>query len=88
LQFVCVESFVTALVDMYPNIFRKKNRREALIVLISILSYLVGLVMLTEVFWAQTTCVVLAGPVCPPQQRRGGLAGGGVRAGAESRACW
>lgn len=60
LQFVCVESLVTALVDMYPTIFRKKNRRETLILVVSILSYLVGLVMLTEVFWAQTTCTVLA----------------------------
>ncbi|XP_074025100.1 sodium- and chloride-dependent GABA transporter 2 isoform X2 [Numenius arquata] len=47
-QFVCVESLVTALVDMYPTIFRKKNRRETLILMVSILSYLVGLVMLTE----------------------------------------
>ncbi|XP_075015122.1 sodium- and chloride-dependent GABA transporter 2 isoform X25 [Calonectris borealis] len=46
--FVCVESLVTALVDMYPTIFRKKNRRETLILLVSVLSYLVGLVMLTE----------------------------------------
>uniref|UniRef100_A0A6I8NTN7 Transporter n=1 Tax=Ornithorhynchus anatinus TaxID=9258 RepID=A0A6I8NTN7_ORNAN len=30
-QFVCVESLVTALVDMYPHVFRKKNRRETLI---------------------------------------------------------
>ncbi|XP_075015063.1 sodium- and chloride-dependent GABA transporter 2 isoform X20 [Calonectris borealis] len=47
-RFVCVESLVTALVDMYPTIFRKKNRRETLILLVSVLSYLVGLVMLTE----------------------------------------
>uniref|UniRef100_A0A8D2LYM2 Transporter n=1 Tax=Varanus komodoensis TaxID=61221 RepID=A0A8D2LYM2_VARKO len=47
-QFVCVESLVTAIVDMYPGIFRKKNRREMLILLVSILSYLVGLVMITE----------------------------------------
>nr|XP_021140423.1 sodium- and chloride-dependent GABA transporter 2 isoform X4 [Columba livia] len=47
-QFVCVESLVTAIVDMYPTIFRKKNRRETLILLVSILSFLVGLVMLTE----------------------------------------
>lgn len=71
LQFVCVESLVTALVDMYPTIFRKKNRRETLILLVSVLSYLVGLVMLTEVSWAQTTRMVLTG----------GLAGGGVHAG-------
>uniref|UniRef100_A0A8C1J3W3 Transporter n=1 Tax=Cyprinus carpio TaxID=7962 RepID=A0A8C1J3W3_CYPCA len=27
-QFVCVESLVTAMVDMYPTFFRQKNRRE------------------------------------------------------------
>nr|XP_033809093.1 sodium- and chloride-dependent GABA transporter 2-like isoform X2 [Geotrypetes seraphini] len=47
-QFVCVESLVTAIVDMYPNKFRKKNRRELLILFISISSFLIGLVMLTE----------------------------------------
>uniref|UniRef100_A0A8C8VMC6 Transporter n=1 Tax=Pelusios castaneus TaxID=367368 RepID=A0A8C8VMC6_9SAUR len=47
-QFVCVESLVTALVDMYPTIFRKQKRRETLILLVSVLSYLIGLVMLTE----------------------------------------
>lgn len=44
-----MESLVTALVDMYPGIFRKKNRREMLILIVSILSFLVGLVMITEV---------------------------------------
>ncbi|XP_017400891.1 sodium- and chloride-dependent GABA transporter 2 isoform X1 [Cebus imitator] len=47
-QFVCVESLVTALVDMYPRMFRKKNRREVLILAVSVVSFLVGLVMLTE----------------------------------------
>ncbi|XP_030626527.1 sodium- and chloride-dependent GABA transporter 2 [Chanos chanos] len=47
-QFVCVESLVTAMVDMYPAIFRKKNRRELFILGVSIVSYLVGLIMLTE----------------------------------------
>ncbi|XP_036721873.1 sodium- and chloride-dependent GABA transporter 2 isoform X2 [Balaenoptera musculus] len=47
-QFVCVESLVTALVDMYPSVFRKKNRREVLILGVSVTSFLVGLVMLTE----------------------------------------
>lgn len=49
IQFVCVESLVTALVDMYPRVFRKKNRREVLILGVSVTSFLVGLVMLTEV---------------------------------------
>nr|XP_012603736.1 sodium- and chloride-dependent GABA transporter 2 isoform X2 [Microcebus murinus] len=47
-QFVCVESLVTALVDMYPCVFRKKNRRETLILGVSVMSFLVGLLMLTE----------------------------------------
>uniref|UniRef100_A0AAY4B0P4 Transporter n=1 Tax=Denticeps clupeoides TaxID=299321 RepID=A0AAY4B0P4_9TELE len=47
-QFVCVESLVTAMVDMYPSVFRRKNRRELFILAVSILSFLVGLIMLTE----------------------------------------
>ncbi|XP_058511991.1 sodium- and chloride-dependent GABA transporter 2 isoform X3 [Ochotona princeps] len=42
------ESLVTALVDMYPDVFRKKNRRELLILAVSVLSFLAGLLMLTE----------------------------------------
>ncbi|XP_045866623.1 sodium- and chloride-dependent GABA transporter 2 isoform X2 [Meles meles] len=42
------ESLVTALVDMYPRVFRKKNRRELLILGVSVTSFFVGLVMLTE----------------------------------------
>lgn len=49
IQFVCVESLVTALVDMYPSVFRKKNRRELLILGVSVTSFLIGLIMLTEV---------------------------------------
>lgn len=40
---------MTALVDMYPRVFRKKNRRELLILGVSVISFFVGLVMLTEV---------------------------------------
>ncbi|KAL2093894.1 hypothetical protein ACEWY4_011206 [Coilia grayii] len=47
-QFVCVESLVTSVVDMYPTVFRRKNRRELFILAVSIVSYLVGLIMLTE----------------------------------------
>ncbi|MEQ2311245.1 hypothetical protein AMECASPLE_017884 [Ameca splendens] len=48
-QFVCVESLVTAVVDMYPETFRKGYRRELLILCMSIVSFLIGLIMCTEV---------------------------------------
>ncbi|MCJ8736099.1 hypothetical protein PDJAM_G00254980 [Pangasius djambal] len=47
-QFVCVESLVTAVVDMYPSVFRRKNRRELLILAVAFFSFLMGLIMLTE----------------------------------------
>ncbi|XP_027761714.1 sodium- and chloride-dependent GABA transporter 3 [Empidonax traillii] len=47
-QFVCVESIVTAVVDMYPKVFRRGYRRELLILGLSIVSYFLGLIMLTE----------------------------------------
>ncbi|KAL7986036.1 hypothetical protein Chor_011202 [Crotalus horridus] len=47
-QFVCVESLVTAVVDMYPKVFRRGYRREMLILALSIVSYFLGLIMLTE----------------------------------------
>lgn len=40
---------MTALVDLYPRVLRKKNRREVLILGVSVISFLVGLVMVTEV---------------------------------------
>ncbi|KAK1147280.1 sodium- and chloride-dependent GABA transporter 3-like [Acipenser oxyrinchus oxyrinchus] len=47
-QFVCVESLVTAVMDMYPKTFRRGYRRELLILALSIFSYFIGLIMLTE----------------------------------------
>ncbi|XP_054845094.1 sodium- and chloride-dependent betaine transporter-like [Eublepharis macularius] len=47
-QFVCVESLVTAIVDMFPEIFRKKGRRELLILGIAVICYLLGLLLVTE----------------------------------------
>ncbi|PIN92801.1 hypothetical protein AB205_0033150 [Aquarana catesbeiana] len=47
-QFVCVESLVTAIVDMFPEVFRKKYRREFLILAIAIICYFLGLILLTE----------------------------------------
>ncbi|ETE71970.1 Sodium- and chloride-dependent GABA transporter 2, partial [Ophiophagus hannah] len=45
---------------MYPGILRKKNRRETLILLVSILSYFVGLVMITE-GWHSTSVTTSSG---------------------------
>ncbi|XP_041724650.1 sodium- and chloride-dependent GABA transporter 2-like isoform X2 [Coregonus clupeaformis] len=47
-QFVCVESLTTAMVDMYPEVFRRKNRRELFLALVAFISFLMGLVMLME----------------------------------------
>nr|XP_060632731.1 sodium- and chloride-dependent betaine transporter-like [Anolis sagrei ordinatus] len=47
-QFVCVESLVTAIVDMFPEVFRKKGRRELLILAIAVICYLLGLFLVTE----------------------------------------
>uniref|UniRef100_A0A8C8E0W0 Transporter n=1 Tax=Oryzias sinensis TaxID=183150 RepID=A0A8C8E0W0_9TELE len=48
-QFVCVESLVTAVVDMYPTVFRRKNRRELFLLAVVLFSFLMGLIMLMEV---------------------------------------
>uniref|UniRef100_A0A3P9NUG5 Transporter n=1 Tax=Poecilia reticulata TaxID=8081 RepID=A0A3P9NUG5_POERE len=47
-QFVCVESLVTAIVDMYPSVFRRKNRRELFLLGVVLFSFLMGLIMLME----------------------------------------
>ncbi|XP_032077815.1 sodium- and chloride-dependent betaine transporter isoform X2 [Thamnophis elegans] len=47
-QFVCVESLVTAIVDLFPEVFRKKGRRELLILAIAVICYLIGLLLVTE----------------------------------------
>ncbi|XP_023647186.1 sodium- and chloride-dependent GABA transporter 2 [Paramormyrops kingsleyae] len=47
-QFVCVESLVTAMVDMFPSVFRRTYRRELFILAVTVVSYLMGLIMLTE----------------------------------------
>uniref|UniRef100_A0A8C5SY62 Solute carrier family 6 member 12 n=1 Tax=Laticauda laticaudata TaxID=8630 RepID=A0A8C5SY62_LATLA len=47
-QFVCVESLVTAIVDLFPEVFHKKGRRELLILGIAVICYLIGLLLVTE----------------------------------------
>lgn len=48
-QFVAVEGFITAVVDMFPRYLRKGHRREYFIGVTCLLSYLVGLLMVTRV---------------------------------------
>lgn len=48
-QFVCVESLVTAIVDMYPTVFRRKHRRELFLLAVVLVSFFMGLIMLMEV---------------------------------------
>ena len=49
IQFVGVEGVVTFVVDLYPNVFRRGYRREMLIAVICIISFLVGLSMVCQV---------------------------------------
>ncbi|KAJ8265954.1 hypothetical protein COCON_G00150530 [Conger conger] len=47
-EFVGLEALVTAISDMYPSFFRVGHRRKLLLLLISVISFLIGLVMVTE----------------------------------------
>ena len=49
LQFVGVEGFVTAIVDLYPQYLRKGHRKEIFIGVMSIFWFLIGLSMVTNV---------------------------------------
>uniref|UniRef100_A0A673XK22 Transporter n=1 Tax=Salmo trutta TaxID=8032 RepID=A0A673XK22_SALTR len=64
-QFVCVESLVTAMVDMYPKTFRRKNRRELFILAVAIFSFLMGLIMLTEVCHYALQMSTVGMCICP-----------------------
>lgn len=48
-QFVAVEGFVTAVVDVFPRTLRKGHRREYFIFFVCLLSFVLGLSMVTRV---------------------------------------
>ena len=48
-QFVAIEGFVTAIVDVYPRIFRKGYRKEIFVAIICFVWYILGLLTITEV---------------------------------------
>jgi len=48
-QFVCVEGFVTAVVDIFPDYLRRGNRRFWFMIATSAVSFLLGLSMVTRV---------------------------------------
>ncbi|KAG7326292.1 hypothetical protein KOW79_009693 [Hemibagrus wyckioides] len=47
-EFVYHEALVTAISDMYPSFFQNGHRRKILLLLICVVSFLVGLLMVTE----------------------------------------
>ncbi|KAK3921037.1 Sodium- and chloride-dependent GABA transporter 2 [Frankliniella fusca] len=47
-QFVGVEGFITALVDLFPGVLRRGHRREMFIAVVSGVSFLIGLFMVTK----------------------------------------
>ncbi|CAL1541934.1 unnamed protein product [Lymnaea stagnalis] len=47
-QFVGVEGFITACVDLYPNILRRGYRKEVFTGVVCVICYFIGLSMVTE----------------------------------------
>ena len=48
-QFVGVEGFITAVVDLFPSVLRVGQRREWFIAAVSVISFFIGLTMVTRV---------------------------------------
>uniref|UniRef100_A0A673XM92 Transporter n=1 Tax=Salmo trutta TaxID=8032 RepID=A0A673XM92_SALTR len=47
-EFVGLEALMTAISDMYPSFFLVGHRRKILLIIISVVSFFIGLVMVTE----------------------------------------
>ncbi|XP_033995000.1 solute carrier family 6 member 22, tandem duplicate 2 [Trematomus bernacchii] len=47
-EFVCLEALVTTISDMYPDFFQNNCRRKLLLLCISVGSFFIGLLMVTE----------------------------------------
>ncbi|CAG2212319.1 SLC6A6 [Mytilus edulis] len=65
-QFVGVEAVVTAIVDQWPSVLRRKYRKEAFTAFICFLNFLLGLCMVThggiyvfELFNFYSTCIII-----------------------------
>uniref|UniRef100_A0A673BEN7 Transporter n=1 Tax=Sphaeramia orbicularis TaxID=375764 RepID=A0A673BEN7_9TELE len=47
-HFVCVESLATAITDLFPHFLRRPGRREILVLVIAVVSFLLGLPFVTQ----------------------------------------
>lgn len=56
LQFVGVEGFITACVDMYPHYLRVGKRREIFTGIVCLICFFIGLSMVTEVKKTRRHC--------------------------------
>lgn len=75
-QFVYQEALVTTISDMYPALFQSSSRRKLLLLAICVGSFLIGLLMVTEVRGELPCHLYFPVDVDKMGQGRGGSAGG------------